>query len=407
MTHSLKVAQLGRRFAQYLQTLSESKDNFAPDPDLVEAACLAHDLGHPPFGHAGEQALLEAADELILQREGKEDDSEDTSKKIIRDFGGFEGNAQTLRILVRLSTRDKIVSEGLDLTRAVLDATIKYPWCRQDGGFGALKWNVYQDDVEYAEWIRGGDHLGIDEEKSVEAKLMDWCDDVAYACHDLQDFYRAGIIPLDQIFQFTGTKSGGVFNPTPSAVAAEAARAIVVSLEKKKKKYDYDEVVKIMYDLSDLVKVYAKYDGGRDAKATMHQTTSALITRYMKAMTIGTGIAARYQGKLEIDPSSEREVEVLKELIWIFVIDQPALHSQQIGQQRIVKDLLQIFYDNENDPKSLLPLDRIDDWQHRQGNYLRCCIDHVASMTDSGAVALHQRLTGTHIGSHSDASWRI
>ena len=126
----------------------------------------------------------------------------------------------------------------------------------------------------------------------------------------------------------------------------------------------------------------------------------------MKAIKIKTGIAARYQGEIEIEPSAVKEVSILKELIWIFVIDQPALQSQQVGQQRIVKDLLKIFYENENESKSLLPLDRQEDW-HRYGNYLRCCVDHVASMTDAGAVALHQRLTGTHLGSHSDAFWRI
>jgi dGTPase len=407
MTHSLKVAQLGRRLAQFLQVPGEKSSELLPDPELLEAACLAHDLGHPPFGHAGEEALQRAADELIVSRERKRNFLWKSDETIKREFGGFEGNAQTLRILVRLAARHRVTSKGLDLTRAVLDGTIKYPWLRQSSGKGARKWNVYPDDEEYALWIRDGRGLGPTEEKSIEARLMDWCDDVAYACHDLQDFYRAGIIPLHQIFEFSVEMNEDMI---PSATVipanAELVRELVANLREKDKDYDFDDVVEAMIRLSNLISVDTSYDGSRAAKSAMHQTTSALITRFFGAVSVKSGVLARYQGKIEIDPEAVVEVEVLKELIWTYVIRQPALRSQQVGQQRILKDLLQIFYESEFDPQSLLPHDRQED-ANKGVHYLRCCIDHVASMTEPAAIALHHRLTGIELGLHSDGSWRI
>ena len=157
------------------------------DPDLVDAACLAHDLGHPPFGHNGEAALAELA----------------------RDCGGFEGNAQSLRLITRLEA--KVPGAGLNLTRATLDATLKYPWVGPPpGGAGAAglrpgdpaparaasKYGAYADDAAVFRWIRDG---APDGRSCLEAQVMDWADDVAYSVHDLEDGLHAGLVTLAQL----------------------------------------------------------------------------------------------------------------------------------------------------------------------------------------------------------------
>jgi dGTPase len=183
LTHSLKVAQVGRRIAERL--LADQPDEamaLGVDPDVVEAACLGHDLGHPPFGHIGEHTL----DALVRQND---------------DPDGYEGNAQSFRILTKLAIRFK-QGEGLDLTRATLGACLKYPWLASSKKAEVYrKWNAYTLDETDFDFAR--QHWGL-ETKTAEAEIMDWADDIAYSVHDLEDFHRCGFIPWHKIFGAQG-----------------------------------------------------------------------------------------------------------------------------------------------------------------------------------------------------------
>ena len=180
LTHTLEVAQIGKRLAEKLsaEQSEEAAEVGGIEPEVVEAAALAHDLGHPPFGHAAEREL----DNLIRNEEVPD---------------GFEGNPQSFRVVTKLAVRDRN-SYGLNLTRATLNAILKYPWFRAvTPPERNRKWGAYNSEREEFEWIRGPEPRSF--RKSAEAELMDFADDIAYAVHDVEDFYRTGLIPLDRL----------------------------------------------------------------------------------------------------------------------------------------------------------------------------------------------------------------
>jgi predicted deoxyguanosinetriphosphate triphosphohydrolase len=183
LAHTLKVAQVGRRIAEYvLREQPEVATQVGVDVEVVEAACLAHDLGHPPFGHRGEEVLRDC----------------------VTTFGepeGYEGNAQSLRILTKLAVRFE-ACDGLDLTRATLAACIKYPWRRNAAHpIKSQKWGYYATEQEDFTFARMASGL---ETKTAEAELMDWADDIAYSVHDLEDFHRCRLIPWREVLSAEG-----------------------------------------------------------------------------------------------------------------------------------------------------------------------------------------------------------
>lgn len=367
LTHSLKVAQVARRLAEQL-LLAYSKGELAGaakklvgalDPDATEAAALAHDLGHPPFGHLAEQALEERA----------------------VDIGGFEGNAQSFRILTRLAVRAR-TSPGLNLTRRTLNGVLKYPWPRDSDLSNGSKWGVYEDDEPYFDWVREGFPAG---ERSLEAELMDWADDVTYAVHDMDDFYRAGLVPLERL-----TEQGEEYEAFVSyIVTRNPGRETELALAAQRL-------------FSGFFTAMPKYRGYAGERAHLRKLGSELITRYITAVSISN--ADRSSAWFEIDDHAHAEVAVLKGLTWFYIIERPSLAVIQHGQRTAICTLFELFSTAATaDPvdSRMFPPAFADLLQQVSGSQARTrtVVDFLAGMTEDSAVEIYRRAIGTSSGS--------
>jgi len=344
LSHSLECAQVGRELGAAL----------GADPDLMEGACLAHDIGHPPFGHNGEDALNQVAQEC----------------------GGFEGNAQSFRLLVRLEAKSVDSdgrSVGLNLTRASLDAATKYPWPR---AVNSRKFGVYDDDQEIFEWVRQGAPAG---KQSMEAQIMDWSDDVAYSVHDLEDALVTGHVKLENLendlpeLYRVATKSY-----LADMTMAEAAQALA--------------------DLQALSCWPKNYDGSHRHLAGLKDLASQLIGRFALAAEsatreqFGDGDLTRYSADLIVPRKQRVEVALLKSVAGFYVINASASQERYAEQQILIKELVEMVLAQA--PASLESF-FLEDWARAQSDSqrLRVVIDQVASLTDPGAYALHAKLS--------------
>jgi dGTPase len=344
LTHSLECAQIGREFGAALGC----------DPDLVDAACLAHDLGHPPFGHNGEAALNELA----------------------AGCGGFEGNAQSLRLLTRLEA--KVPGGGLNLTRAALDATLKYPWLATEG---LAKYGAYGDDAELFGWIRDGAPPG---RACLEAQVMDWADDVAYSVHDLEDGLQAGMITL-----------GRLRDPAERAAVAQLTARDYL----KPGSVTVAELSGVFAALMELPCWPASFDGGPAALAGLKNLTSELIGRLCEASLDATagGLDAprprltRYATDLVVPRVQRLECALLKGVTAHYVMNRPGVLEAQARQRELIVDLAAAVLAGA--PRTLEPVLRpafIEAGSDRAR--LRAVIDQIASLTDTSAIAWHERL---------------
>jgi dGTPase len=387
LTHTLKVAQIARRLAERWCKTKEAKALGGIEPEVVEAAALIHDLGHPPFGHIAEKAL----DDLV---------------KAAGDSDGYEGNAQSFRIVTKLAVRDARYP-GLNLTRATLNAVLKYPWFRETGGTHyEKKFGAYRSEQAEFEFARALGRPG-DKQKSVEAALMDWADGIAYAVHDLEDFYRAGLVPLDRL----------------SASENEQRRWLEQALEKKPLSgYAPREVAAALEDLLELSPVREAYRGSKRHRALLRMFTGLLIDRYMRGLRLRTGaddeggwqVESVGDGEVsvEIDSALHVELEVLKQLTWGFVIDNPALATQQYGKERVIRDLFDTFLEAaaEGNWAAVLPvraaeqltLTELPAEPGKRAICARVVADLISSLSDSEALLVHRRLSGADAGSVLD-----
>lgn len=404
LTHSLKVAQLGRRLATLL-TQRAGDGAIGPDPDLLEAACLMHDIGHPPFGHIGERSLAACVDELRNSGTAREEWPDPPSD-------GFQGNAQNLRIVTYLSARGtRRDQRGMHLTRATLDAATKYPWRRGTASHGHSfeHWGSYEPEVGAVEWILEGGIQESPAEKSdaparpVEEQIMDWSDEVTYACHDVEDFYRAGLIPLDRIFNFPPEDPR---RELPLGYETEQFLSYLEAAAKAKNPeadFDAEEVVAHLKGIENLLLPVNPYFGDLVGKQTTASATSRLLTYFVSDVKLapasgGDGSLTRYGAVLDVPSDHRAKVKLLKALIHCYVIDRPGLAGQQHGQKRIVRDLTTWV---AAEPTRLLPPDRREEFD-KDMDAVRSAADYVSSMTEIQALLLHRRMSGVDYGQITD-----
>jgi len=358
LTHSLEVAQIGRELATSIG-LSE---------DVVDAACLSHDLGHPPFGHNGERALNEWAS----------------------DIGGFEGNAQSLRILTRLEakTMQGDRSLGLNLTRATLDATCKYPWTVSDpvaDPGGRLKFGVYPEDEEVYRWMREG---APDRVRCIEAEVMDLSDDIAYSVHDFEDAVMNGYVDVAQLA-----------DPVEHHPLVGSIQSWVG--------YDYgrDELADALYRLSRQPMWLRDFDRSRQSLARLKNLTSDLIGRFASSAVEATreqypaGDLTRYQAHVVIPRDIELEIAVLKGIMGASIVRAERRREVYREQRAVLTRIADALSTTDTlfssgaeqlDPAFAVDYAAADTDAERK----RVIVDQVASLTDQSAVAWHARLVG-------------
>jgi dGTPase len=418
LTHSLKVGQVGRRLAELAlfrrdegfvddqeraETTPEYKLTDRLHPPAVEAACLAHDIGHPPFGHLAEHEL----DRLL-------DDETDGAL-------GYEGNAQSFRVVTRLATGndsispedgDPIHGTGIALTRATLNGMLKYPWGTDDSRADKKgKWGYYETERAAFEFAR--EHTASGRGQSLEAEIMDYADDLTYAIHDVTDFYKAGIIPLDRLLREADSDSD---TRTPTL---DEFREYIVKQDRELKHTSVDQLFKTLADqlgtkAANKDHLLTPFNGTLEERRTIDSFTSMLITRYISSATsrdpsdqlvrIEWG-AGGY--RLRIDDLADEQVWLLRKLTDYYVIEDASLMGQQRGQRELIENLFtqllkeartddlnksaisepyRSWLDYEND----LP-GRFETPSHQEA---RVVADMITTMTEPQAVELHDRLTG-------------
>ena len=345
LTHTLEVAQIGR----------ELGDALGCDPDLVETACLVHDLGHPPFGHNGEEALHKAS----------------------LDIGGFEGNAQTFRLLTRLESktiRDGR-SLGLNLTRATLDAATKYPWAFDGKN---PKFGFYEEDKEIFDWVRLN---AKSQTKVFEAQVMDIADDIAYSVHDIEDaIYGQHFSPL-------ALDSEPEFKEVVKLAATEYASEI-----------NEDNLNKALNSLIKQSWWVKSFTATQVDMAALKNMTSHLIGKFTEEIEQATKAGnkaenfTRYNANLIVPLDTKAQIAVLKAVVNLFVMQRKGAAENYAKEQDLILNIVEGL---QNNPQKLDP-----QFKHQFDNAgsskeaKRAVIDQVASLTDSSARRLAQEFVG-------------
>ena len=344
LTHTLEVAQIAK----------ELGDALGCDPDVVEVAGLAHDLGHPPFGHNGEEELNRLADHI----------------------GGFEGNAQTLRVVSRLEAKvftESGKSAGLNLTRASLDASCKYPWGRK---LGNPKFGYYEDDAEVFHWLREG---APGEQTCLEEQVMDWSDDVAYSVHDFEDAIHGSLVTIEHF-------------DDPETVRDLCA----IARERYSPDTSMDQLLEAFGRLRALDYWPESFDGSMLSLAELKRFTSYLIGRFCVTAQIATQAEygdeqlTRYAAKLVVPNEVRDEVSVMKAVAVKWVMNRPGADAQYARQRQIIAELVNALSKTDGSDIELWLRPSYES-AIDEAERFRVVIDQVASLTDVSILAWHEK----------------
>ena len=360
LTHSLEVAQIGRSITHWLQSSSPLLSNtFYIDPDLVEAACISHDLGHPPFGHAGEKVLNE----------------------LMRPHGGFEGNAQTLRLLTERIFSEK--RQGMNPTRAFTDSVLKYKtlWSELGGQADPPENHfIYDNQQHILDWTMAGNDFPPeltpgaprDSFKSLECQIMDWADDTAYSLNDLADSARAGFLSPHKVELWAEEND-------VEGIQAEAIESLIKSLK-----------------------------GNRmDAFVGKRIGEHIRATELTEDVNILSSSSNRYRHRLSICPEAQARCQIYKKLSYELVFLQTGLKQLEYKGKEMLEKLWSVFSENcllTHKPQQLLPSADLTEIQEASDLTIkhRLLADYIASQTDLSAKKLYLRLFDANAGSITD-----
>jgi len=343
LTHSIEVAQIGRSLVNYLNRRSPYlKADYQIDTALVEAACLAHDLGNPPIGHKGESRLNELMD----------------------PWGGFEGNAQSLRILTDIVRGDRrgLSKGGMQPTRALLDAVLKYKIIGKENAAKGAKF-LYPDQREVLAWVHEDPELDQQSQqgvriRSLECAIMDLADDIAYTTSDLFDGVKQSVLTPEQVELFWEVR-----NPTPDKLRS-----------------DLDDVLKGRFPMSRFV--------------------AGLIGRWITSVELlpisrPFKEIPRYAYELSLGASALEELHALRELNYELIYNSDYVKRPESAGVKILEELFTYYRDvvlGDRFTLDKLPLPRGVNEALDVSVKMRYICDWIAGMTDNFAIRLHSIL---------------
>jgi dGTPase len=362
LTHSMEVAQIGRSICAFLLSRGDPlADDFYIDPDLVEASCLAHDMGHPPFGHSGERTLQE----LMKRR------------------GGFEGNAQTLHLLCETIYQNESGVKGMQPTRALLDGVLKYKKLYTEFATPPLNHFIYDTQGPVRDWVFGGARIpgvlmrgeALNDFKSVECQIMDWADDAAYSLNDIVDGVRAGFLTVERVERWAGGEAVG-------------------ALEQRHLDSLFDAIRK-----DRLENVFSKKIG-----------TFIQACRLKARENFMAEKTNRYKYELVIEEAALKEAAFFKKMANDIIFESPQLEQLEYKARTIISALYNAIWENYAERServiSILPPNvgrLIAAEKSLDGKARRIC-DFLSGQTDGMVVRTYRRLFDPEFGSFRDLS---